>query len=523
MAAELETALDDLARRFGPAVLDDADGLGPLLDDFVVDRHEQVRARVVVDAVRLQSWQRLRDLRAHGAASDAALDSAAAHLVEVRGGTDPGSAREALAALAGAAGVLADPVATPAETEQPRLDPPPGTTAVPPQSTQPATSPVTPGTEPSHWHRSAADWPAAAHSADTAGLDSRRGRSRRVWAAVAGALVAATVAGVLLATGLSGEPAADADSGTGAGTDDQQEGEAAGDTQSDGGQQQTGAGDIDLVADEYAGLGAWSITESLSCRESAARRGERDALSCRLADVEMRLATHATPAAVAADREQWARRVRNQPGTVMTRTPAAMVVHDPATGTIYWDSAADAQSSVLRYGRSVAADPLFAQIDPPLPLPDPPGLLPSTELLDFAPAATRARSCRPDPAVPPGPDEIAMLYCPLGDGYVVRLAEVYDRATLRLERLDVQQGTRPEPGTVRPGVWFADASARRPSGSIIEFIHGGGVLHPEDAGEARLYWDDASCLCWGVLWAPDGDQTALRERWLDGSRTALLE
>lgn len=131
MAAELETALDDLVRRFGPGVLDDADGLGPLLDDFVVDRHEQVRARVVVDAVRLRSWQRLRDLRAHGAAPDAALDSAAAHLVEIRGGTDPGSAREALAALAGAAGLLVDPAASAAETQQPSLAKPPATTEAP--------------------------------------------------------------------------------------------------------------------------------------------------------------------------------------------------------------------------------------------------------------------------------------------------------------------------------------------------------------------------------------------------------
>ena len=113
MASELEEALHSLARRFGPAVLDDPDGLGPLLDDLVVAREEQVRAQVVVDAVRLGSWQRLRELRSHGAAEVAALDSAAEHLTEARGGTDHASARWALSMLGHAAGVLSASTAAP--------------------------------------------------------------------------------------------------------------------------------------------------------------------------------------------------------------------------------------------------------------------------------------------------------------------------------------------------------------------------------------------------------------------------
>ena len=553
MATELEAALADLARRFGPDVLDDADGLGPLLDDLVTARDEQVRAKVVVDAVRLRSWQRLRDLRGHGAGADEALDSAADHLVQTRGGTDHASARWALSALGSATGVVAGPAGPPpvasARGSAPRAqaaEPPPTVEAPPPTALEPpptapeppptvseppptvseppptvAAPPPTvpgpqPGPQPAPQPTPQPTVPSLAWATpeppvmDTPPRRERLGMSRRTIVVLSLAVLLAVAGGVGVAMAMSDDPGAGDDPAASDGSDDGR----------DAGTGNGGGDPAAAIQEEFGTLGAWDEAAELTC-DPASGGGKQDAMDCQVGDHAVRLVNEGDAEAFAATREEWVRRVKAEPDAVMTRTPEAMVVHDASAGRVYWDSAEAQQSAVLEVGSDDAAA-VFEELVPDLALPAPPSPLPSTELLDFAPDGMRAAGCHPDPEVPAGPDEITQLFCPLGDGYEVRLAEVVDRATLLQERDDLMTGIRPEPGTLRPGDWFVDADAERPAGAIIEFIHSG-HFDPEDEGEARLYWDDPECLCWAVLWAPDGDQTALRDQWLDGSRVAAFE
>ena len=555
MATELEEALADLARRFGPEVLDDAEGLGPLLDDLVIDRDEQVRAKVVVDAVRLRSWQRLRDLRGHGAGPDEALDSAADHLVQTRGGTDHASARWALSALGSATGVVAGPVgpppvasargtAPPAQAggqpptvaaPPPTVPEPPPTVAEPPltvapppptvprpEATVPEPEPALPRPEPTVPSQAwATPGPPVV---DTGPRRELLGMSRRALVALSLAVLLALAGGVGVAMAMSDDPAAGDDPAASDGSDDAKDaGNGTGQGDGQGANNSSGgAGDpAAAVQEEFGALGAWDEASGLTCDPASGAAGKKATLACEVDDHQVRLVNEDDADAFADTREEWVRRVKTEPDAVMTRTPEAMVVHDPSAGRIYWDSAQAQQSAVLEVGSDDAAA-LFEELAPDLALPSPPGPLPSTELFDFAPDGMRAAGCHPDPEVPAGPDEITQLFCPLGGGYEVRLAEVVDRATLLQEREDLSTGLRPRPGTLRPGIWFVDEAAKRPAGAIFEFIHSG-HFDPEDAGEARLYWDDPDCLCWAVLWAPDGDQTALRDQWLDGSRVALFD
>ena len=523
MATELEAALADLARRFGPEVLDDAEGLGPLLDDLVIDRDEQVRAKVVVDAVRLRSWQRLRDLRGHGAGADEALDSAADHLVQTRGGTDHASARWALSALGSATGVVAGPVGPPPVASARGSAPPaqsaeqPPTVAAPPP-TRPGPEPTgpAPGPEPEPEPEPEPTVPSQAWATpgppvvDTRPRREYLGMSRRTLVILSLAILLAVAGGVGVAMAMSDDPGAGADPAASGGSDGSDE-------QGDG----NGGDRAAAVQEEFGALGAWDEAAGLTCDPASSGAGKQDGLDCQVDDHQVRLVNEGDADAFADTREEWVRRVKTEPDAVMTRTPEETVVHDVSAGRIYWDSAPAQQSAVLEVGSDEAAE-VFEALVPDLSLPAPPSPLPSTELLDFAPDDMRAAGCHPDPEVPAGPDELTQLFCPLGDGYEVRLAEVVDRANLLQEREDLATGIRPEPGTLRPGSWFVDEDADRPAGAIFEFIHSGN-FDAEDAGEARLYWDDPECLCWAVLWAPDGDQTALRDQWLDGSRVAVFD
>lgn len=120
LPAELAT----LVRRYGTRVLEDADGLRAMLDDFLDEGTATAgEVNLLIDAVRFGALERLATLLDHGAEPVAAVEAAAEALAQQRGG-DGQSAFWACAVLGYAAGLTPGGAIPGAEVSPPAGLPP---------------------------------------------------------------------------------------------------------------------------------------------------------------------------------------------------------------------------------------------------------------------------------------------------------------------------------------------------------------------------------------------------------------
>ncbi|MEQ6902754.1 hypothetical protein [Nocardioides sp. YIM 152588] len=147
----LHDALRDLVMARGPAVVDDGEEFRAALDDFLAEDEASLgEINLLVDAVRLGAFARLRELLRQGGDPRAAVDEAAVQLARDRGTDDPGRSRWALAALGYGIGAFdadfvaaCSPAARPTSAPAPAPPDPPrvGTDALPSTSPMPEPEP----------------------------------------------------------------------------------------------------------------------------------------------------------------------------------------------------------------------------------------------------------------------------------------------------------------------------------------------------------------------------------------------
>jgi len=102
LPAELAT----LVRRYGTRVLEDADGLRAMLDDFLDEGTATAgEVNLLIDAVRFGALERLATLLDHGAEPVVAIEAAADALAQQRGGDGQSASGGPLIRLRGTSSV----------------------------------------------------------------------------------------------------------------------------------------------------------------------------------------------------------------------------------------------------------------------------------------------------------------------------------------------------------------------------------------------------------------------------------
>ena len=128
--SSLHEAVKTLTQRFGTGIVSNADNFSAVLEDWA-EEGDAAQAALLVDAVRYGALEQLQRVMAvPGSDATAAVNQAAEHMVSRRGGTDPSSARWAVAVLGSALNLVpeslvAAPAGGPPPPHPPSPPPPP--------------------------------------------------------------------------------------------------------------------------------------------------------------------------------------------------------------------------------------------------------------------------------------------------------------------------------------------------------------------------------------------------------------
>ncbi|GEP39482.1 hypothetical protein NPS01_31450 [Nocardioides psychrotolerans] len=524
---ELHENLYELGLSFGRDVFDDADGLRAALDDFLDEGAASTGdINLLVDAVRLGSFQWMLTTIDSGAEPSRAIESAGDLLARDRGSADVAGSRWAVAVLGFAVGKVADtdvrryrtqgavpptqsqappPTSPVPPTMSPTGPPPPAPPAMP-SAIPPQRPPFGIATPPTQFPQQQSvpqpvpQWSSPPPPGQPGPPKKSKGLLPLLIGAGIGLVILAVVFGVLQLTGGDDEPLVGP-----AGPTSGQTSDGPTDGPSDGPSDVVTEGPdlaFDAINQRYTSLGTRVTTGQSDCAEGAALSGQTEAIACTFPRGTLELTTYDTIDELRAARS---RAVNTDVGGRFAEGSFGVIFSfdtESTTPTLYWDNEAALQSGLYKGGTAdVEVDELAAVYGSVESFLDYPTRISNSELFDFAQFWLRPNQCDRIQTLSPG--EIEESQCKARRQitvYVAKMATKKDLIDYRQTRL---RDSRRDGLILSPPDWMFGSGAVE--GRVADsYAEGDRILR---------YWDQTACLCYMEAYYPTNDQDALIAWW----------